>query len=96
MDVFRQALLYAVRVLRKDRAYSAAVILTLAHLPRRQHRHLHRRPVGVAAWPRSILYRDPRRGHRSCRHLIHRVCRAGPARRASESSGRSVAAVGRV
>src|SRR5687768_14797449 len=30
MDVLRQDLLYAVRVLRKDRAYSAAVILTLA------------------------------------------------------------------
>ena len=30
MDGFRQDLLYALRVLRKDRAYSAAVILTLA------------------------------------------------------------------
>jgi len=30
MDVFRQDLLFALRVLRKDRAYAAAVILTLA------------------------------------------------------------------
>ena len=30
MDVFRQDLLYALRVLRRDRAYAAAVILTLA------------------------------------------------------------------
>ena len=30
MDALRQDLVYAVRVLRKDRAYSAAVILTLA------------------------------------------------------------------
>ena len=30
MDVFRQDLIFALRVLRKDRAYSAAVILTLA------------------------------------------------------------------
>ena len=30
MDVFRQDLLFALRVLRRDRAYAAAVILTLA------------------------------------------------------------------
>ena len=30
MDGFRQDLLYALRVLRHDRAYSAAVVLTLA------------------------------------------------------------------
>src|SRR4029453_8837149 len=30
MDVLRQDLLFAMRVLRKDRAYAAAVILTLA------------------------------------------------------------------
>ena len=55
MDAFRQDLLYALRVLAKDRAYSAGRHPHARRLPRRQHRHLHRRPFRAA--PAAALSR---------------------------------------
>ena len=48
MDALRHDILYALRVLRKDRTYAVAVILTLA-VAWEPTRDLHRRQVGAPA-----------------------------------------------
>ena len=82
MDTFRQDLLYALRILRKERAYSAAVVLTLAVCLGAN--------TAIFTVVRSVLFRPlpypqperlisslrqlPGRGHRTRRHIGAELC----------------------